>query len=527
MLKTEERREIKIETRFENRLSRRERSLKDLLPEEAFSRIAETPLVRGNGVRLLKDAAENYPAWLAAIEAAEKTIHFESYIIHEDAQGHLFADALIKKAKEGVRVRVIYDWMGGFGKTSRKYWQRLREGGVEVRCFNSFSFVRPLGWITRDHRKTLTVDGKISFITGLCVGQMWAGEPEKGIEPWRDTGVELRGRSVAYVDRAFADVWDDMGSVIPEKQVADETSLEDAGDVNLRVVATKPGNARVYRLDQMVAALSRETLWLTDAYFAGTNAYIETLRSAASDGVDVRLLLPAATDIPVMQAISRSGYRSLLESGVRIYEWNGPMLHAKTAVIDGFWSRVGSTNLNIASWLTNCEIDVIIEDKNFGRQMQEMYLADLGNATEICLGGNNKARPVKERKKPKRTSSATSARFAPSAITIGSALGSSISSNKKRPLGMMEAKINLFGGGILLITGVIAIFFPSVLAIPLGVIFVWLAVSLFINSYQLFKQNEQNENSSNETKPPIEMNQQRLINGDDDAKTSNTTGDLR
>lgn len=493
MLKTEERPKIDIETRQRAALARRQPALKDLLPEEAFSRIAEAPLIRNNGVHLLKNAAENYPAWLEAIEGAEETIHFESFIIHEDAQGRLFADALIKKAKEGVRVRVIYDWVGGFGKTSRRFWQHLRAGGVEVRCYNPFSFARPLAWISRDHRKVLTVDGEVAFVTGLCVGQMWVGEPEKNIEPWRDTGIELRGKAVAEVDRAFADIWNDLGSAIPVSQIAREKKLKDAGDLSVRVVATKPGHARIYRLDQMVAALSQETLWLTDAYFAGTNAYIETLRSASMDGVDVRILVPATTDIPVMRAISRSGYRGLLEAGVRIYEWNGTMLHAKTAVVDGFWSRVGSTNLNIASWLTNCELDVLIEDKDFGRQMQEMYLADLENATEIYLNQKRRALPVRKRRRWRGAkSTSSSARFAPSAIAIGSALGSSIST-KKRALGLAEARINLVGGGLLAILAAVFFFFPRAMAIPLSIIFVWLAVSLFVNAFQLFRQARKDE----------------------------------
>lgn len=472
-------------------------ALRKVLPEEAFSRIAEAPLIRSNGARLLRNAAENYPAWLAAIETAEKYIHFESYIIHEDAQGQLFADALIKKAREGVKVRLIYDWLGGLGKTSRRFWRRLEEGGIDVRCYNPFSFARPLGWISRDHRKVLIADGKIAFVTGLCVGQMWVGYPEKRIEPWRDTGVELRGEAVAEVDRAFADIWNDLGESLPETEIADE-ELEDAGNINARVVATKPGTARIYRLDQMVGALARETLWLTDAYFAGTNSYIETLRSASMDGVDVRLLVPATTDIPVMSAISRSGYRALLEAGVRIYEWDGPMLHAKTAVVDGFWSRVGSTNLNVASWLSNCELDVLIEDRKFGREMQEMYLADLENATEIYLNEKHKVRPSKRRRRRfriKGSSLASTAQFAPSAIAIGNALGSSISRNKRRPLGATEARISLLGGALLAFVGGVSIFFPKLLAIPLGVIFIWFAVSLFINAYQLFRQAKKNENA--------------------------------
>lgn len=461
----------------------------DSSPQEAFSRIAEARPTHNNVVRLLRDASENYPAWLEAISSAKRYIHFESYIIHEDKQGHLFADALIEKAKEGVEVRLIYDWLGGLGNTSKRFWNTLRDNGIEVRCYNPFDVSRPLGWITRDHRKVIIVDGDVAFVTGLCVGDMWVGDPDKGIEPWRDTGVELRGGAVAEVDRAFADVWDDLGSAIPEEVFqTNERTPPTEGEISLRVVASKPGNARTYRLDQLIGSMSRETLWLTDAYFAGSTAYVETLRSASMDGVDVRLLLPASTDIAVMQTISRAGYRGLLEAGVRIYEWDGPMIHAKTAVVDGYWSRVGSTNLNVASWLTNCELDVLIEDRDFGREMQEMFLADLENATEITLNEKHRPRAQKRADRGPKTSSASSARFAPSAIAIGNALGSTISTSKKRFLGATEARINLTGGIILLLLGLVAFWFPRVLAIPLGIIAIWFAISLFIASYKLFSQ---------------------------------------
>src|SRR5690348_12024781 len=151
------------------------------LANQAFSRAAGAPLVGGNYVRLLIDAKENYPAWLDAMKAAQRYIHFESYIIHEDEAGWVFADAMIAKAREGVRVRVLYDWLGGFGKTSRKFWNHLRASGVEVRCYNPFSFDSPIGWVSRDHRKTLTIDGRVAFVTGLCVGRAWVGIPEKKI----------------------------------------------------------------------------------------------------------------------------------------------------------------------------------------------------------------------------------------------------------------------------------------------------------------------------------------------------------
>src|SRR4029079_17812210 len=136
--------------------------------------------------------------------------------------------------------------------------------------------------------------------------------------------------------------------------------LRPTGDIRLRVVASLPGTAGLFRMDQLVAALARKRLWLTDAYYAGTTTYVQALRAAAADGVDVRLLLPNGTDIPLLKPLSRAGYRPLLEAGVRVFEWSATMLHAKTAVADGHWARVGSSNLNLASWLSNCELDAVI-----------------------------------------------------------------------------------------------------------------------------------------------------------------------
>ncbi|MGH7231223.1 MAG: phospholipase D-like domain-containing protein, partial [Nitrospiraceae bacterium] len=184
------------------------------LANQAFSRAAGAPLIEGNTIRLLTDARENYPAWLDAIRAAKRYVHFENYIIHEDDAGRMFAEALVGKAQEGVRVRLIYDWLGG-RKASRAFWNRLRAGGVEVRCYNPPRWDSPFGWLSRNHRKTISVDGEVGFVTGLCVGRMWIGVPEKRIEPWRDTGVEVRGPAVADIEQTFADVWAMMGEPIP------------------------------------------------------------------------------------------------------------------------------------------------------------------------------------------------------------------------------------------------------------------------------------------------------------------------
>ncbi|MGH9901039.1 MAG: phospholipase D-like domain-containing protein, partial [Pyrinomonadaceae bacterium] len=364
-----------------------------VLADQAFSRAAGAPLVAGNSVRLLKDAGENYPAWLEAIKSARKNINFESYIIHEDDTGREFAEALSAKAREGVKVRLIYDWMGALGAASRRFWRAMRDAGVEVACFNPPRFDSPFGWLGRDHRKMLSVDGRVAFVTGLCVGRRWVGDPERGVEPWRDTGVELRGPSIADIEQAFAQSWAAAGGgQIPEEDLPARDDIAPAGDTTLRVIASVPNTAGVYRLDHLIASIARRTLWLTDAYFVGTTAYIQALGAAAKDGVDVRLLVPGSTDIAVISALSRSGYRPLLDAGVRVFEWNGSMLHAKTAVADGRWARVGSTNLNVASWLGNWELDVAVEDEEFARGMEEMYLADLDHSTEIVLNERKRVR---------------------------------------------------------------------------------------------------------------------------------------
>jgi cardiolipin synthase len=453
------------------------------LADQAFSRAAGASLVTGNAVRLLRDARENYPAWLDAIAGARRWIHFESYIIHDDDVGQRFADALIVKAREGVAVRVLYDWMGGFGKTSRRFWDRLRAGGVEVRCHNPPALSSPLGWLSRDHRKMLGVDGHVAFVTGLCVGRAWVGDPTRGVQPWRDTGVEVRGPAVRLVEEAFGHMWALWGEPLP----ADEAAVPDLGaqgEIMVRIVATVPSVAGLLRMDQLVAALARERLWLTDAYYAGTTFYVQALRAAARDGVDVRLLVPNGTDIPLLRPLSRAGYRPLLEAGVRVFEWNGPMLHAKTAVADGRWARVGSTNLNIASWLGNYELDVAVEDESFGSLMEAMYLDDLSNATEVVLHGRRMSAPAirpGEGARPDQTGSA--GRATAGLLRVGSTVGAAITDH--RELGPVEARVMIVVAGLLLALGVLSIAFPRILAYPLAAAFLWVGTALLFRGYRL------------------------------------------
>lgn len=475
-----------VETR-DSRLSRERRATSPfrLFADRAFSRAAGAHLIRGNSVRILKDAKENYPAWLDAIASAKEYIHFESFIIHEDDVGRQFAEVLSAKAREGVRVRLLYDWYGDLGYTSRRFWRALREAGVEVRRFNPPRFDSPLGWMSRDHRKMLAVDGRLGFVFGLCLGRRWVGYPERGIEGWRDTGVELRGPAIAHIETAFSATWSLTGGVLPPDELPDEAAIPAAGDMRLRVIASAPNTAGLYRLDHLIAAGARRTLWLTDAYFVGTTTYIQALRAAALDGVDVRLLVPSSSDVPLFRAISQANYRPLLEAGVRVYEWNGPMLHAKTAVADTRWARVGSTNLNLSSWIGNWELDIAVEDAAFALAMEEMYLDDLENATEIVLSHKRKVRLTAPRRKAKgvRLRRGGARGLAAGALGVSSAVGAAITN--RRLLGPAEAKVMAAVAFLVALLSVIAVLWPRVISVPLAIIGLWIAVGLTARAYRL------------------------------------------
>ncbi|MGE3274129.1 MAG: phosphatidylserine/phosphatidylglycerophosphate/cardiolipin synthase family protein [Vicinamibacterales bacterium] len=461
---------------------------------QALSRAAGAPLVAGNAVELLRDAAENYPAWLEAIRGAKRWIHFESYIIHDDASGRRFADALIERARAGVQVRVMYDWLGGLGSAWPRFWRRLAAGGVNVRVFNPPSLRSPLSWLSRDHRKMLAVDGEVAFVTGLCVGDCWVGNPERGIDPWRDTGVSLRGPAVADVEAAFAEIWGHAGPPLPPEELVDGAAIPAAGDIALRVIATEPSTASVFRLDQLIAAVARERLWITDAYFVGVSAYVQALIAAARDGVDVRLLVPGGSDLAFVQPLSRAGYRALLANGIRVFEWNGPMVHAKTAVADGRWARVGSTNLNVQSWLGNWELDVAIEDEGFAHRMEAMYEQDLEHATEVILEARRVRRvgpepPKRRRGKRIGRGSGSASRAAAGALRLGNTFGAALTS--RRQLGAAESWTLLYGALLTLALGGIAIKWPKGLAWPIGVLLLWMGGTWLYDAWRLWRAGRQ------------------------------------
>ena len=459
------------------------------LSEQAFDRAAGAALVPGNAVRLLKDAAENYPAWLEAIAAAERRIHLEVYILADDGVGRRFAEALAERARKGVAVRLVYDWLGAVGNAGRRYWRGLRAAGVEVRCFNPLRATAPLDALRRNHRKSILVDDRVAFVTGLCIADSWIGDPQRGRAPWRDTGIELRGPAVREVALAFADSWAETGEPLPAAELPAEAGPP-AGDVGLRVVAGVSFATAAFRLDTLVAALARRRLWLADAYFAGTSTYVQALRAAARDGVDVRLLVPGAgSDIGAVQALSRAGYRPLLEAGVRVFEWNGPMMHAKTAVADGRWARVGSTNLNVASWFGNWELDVVIEDPTVGRAMEVMYGQDLEGSTEIVLGRgriwrrSTRVQPVARTRRARLRGTDRGRRAAAGAVRLGHTIVAAVAGH--RALGPAEAVLAARSGLVLLLLATLALVWPRLAAVPLAVLAGWIGLSLLAKAWSL------------------------------------------
>ena len=458
-----------------------------LLADQAFSRAAGAPLIPGNDVRLLKNGAENYPAWLDAIRSAKRTVHFETYILHADKVGYEFAELFEAKAREGVKVRLIYDWFGGRGAASFLFWRKLQKAGVEVRRFNPPHLDDPIEFLRRDHRKVIVIDSCIGFVSGLCVGQAWVEDPVRRTGPWRDTGVMIQGPAVIDLEHAFRRMWNSLSPVNPiEPEPCPNALTPQASNTALRIVASEPNMSGLYRLDILITALARKSIWLTDAYFLGTPSYVQSLRAAALDGVDVRLLLPRTTDIPVVRALSRVGYRPLLEAGVRIFEWNGSMLHAKTAVADGHWSRVGSTNLNLASWVTNYELDVVVEDQVFARAMQEMYLDDLDHATEIVLSRGVKVRPRERRSNQDQlhgSARGSAGRAATGVLAIGSTVGAAISA--PRLLGPAEAPIMIAAALLLLGVAGIVIVFPYYVSIAFAICCGWAAVTLLVKAFRL------------------------------------------
>lgn len=437
----------------------------------ALTRVSDAPLRTGNALMLLHNGSETYEDWLAAIGRAQHWVHLENYIFKADTIGRRFADALAERAAAGVRVRVLYDWFGSLD-VPRSFWRALRQAGVDVRAFNPLTIGAPFDVIHRDHRKLLTVDGRYASVGGVCIADPWLDRsPVTGL-PYRDTAVRVLGPAVADLDRAFADVWHVAGPPLPPDERPALASIGPAGQVSARVIVQEPERMRMLRVFQVILAAVERRVWIADAYFLAAPILREALMAAARDGIDVRILLPATNDLPMVGAMSRYGYQPLIEAGVQIWEYAGLMMHAKTTVADGWWARVGSTNLNVTGLQTNWEIDLVAEDVAFGAAMERMYEDDLAHAREIRMSGVRKLRPRPARPESRAERMARRHRLGGSAqasvamARVGAALqtaGSETLKNEDRTIGTLI-------GAALLTLSLLFARFPRLFAWPLALI---------------------------------------------------------
>ena len=356
-------------------------------------RVAAADVSAGNRVQLLRDGPKAFDAMLDAIANARETVDLEMYIFRDDDVGQRFADALIEAARRGVGVRVIVDWLGG-RSTKTAFFDRMRAAGIDVCIFNPIGFKAWLGIVPRDHRKLLIVDSRIGVTGGMGLGNEWStGIDTKRRSRWRDTAVRIEGPAGMDMAHAFETMWrrttrrERRGSARLLVRPAHGTHLEptNAPPALVGIVEGEPLRLRVARALQIQAVSAERSIWISSAYFVPSSAEMEALAGAERDGVDVRVLVPSRNDHWWVTSLTRRYYRRLLMNGVRVWEWQGEMMHAKTSVVDGRWVRVGSTDFNPLGVAFNYELDAVIEDRTLGREAEEMFLADLERSREVRL----------------------------------------------------------------------------------------------------------------------------------------------
>jgi cardiolipin synthase len=370
--------------------------------------IGGSTLVLGNEVTLLQDGPATYDAMFAAIRSAKDHINVESYIIEDGAVGQEFAEALLERQGGGVQVNVIYDSVGTFG-TGKAFFERLTQAGVQVIEFNPVNPLAARGsWSPnhRDHRKLLVVDGRVAFLGGINISNVYSsgsspGRSQRTVDlaaGWRDTDVRIAGPAADEFEQMFNETWGkQQGNALPPRQ---PTTIAPQGSHIVRAIGSTPDDAFSLIYLTLISAISnaQERVYLTNAYFVPDPQLMKALVDAAGRGVDVRLILPGRSDSPATYYAGRSHFSALLDAGVKIYERRGPLLHAKTAIVDGVWSCVGSSNLDWRSALDNDEVNAVILGHEFGQQMQAAFAADMVASDAIDLASWNR-RPVLPRLK--------------------------------------------------------------------------------------------------------------------------------
>jgi cardiolipin synthase len=366
--------------------------------------LAGTPLSLGNKATLLQDGRAAYGAMLQAIRGARSSIHLEMYIFEAGDVGREFAAALAERRRAGVEVRVLYDSVGS-KDTPAEFFEGMRRQGIEVVEYNPVSTAslleKGLALQHRDHRKLMVVDGRVAFLGGINISKTYGPAPrgpggsapaptaDMPFEdrPWRDTQLRLEGPVVAQLQRLFLEQWARERKDSPLAGARYYPQLGPAGSEIVRAIAGSPDDGVDALYVALISAIDNaETqVRITNAYFVPARELREALENAARRGVDVRLVLPSRSDSWLVTNAARSYYDELLSAGVKIYEREGRLLHAKTASIDGVWSTVGSTNLDWRSLVHNDELNAVVLGPEFAAAMDRAFADDVAHSRAITL----------------------------------------------------------------------------------------------------------------------------------------------
>ena len=369
--------------------------------------VSGEPLVEGNRVRLLADGPSTYQAMLRSIGQARRYVHMETYIFDDDAEGSRFAEALISARNRGAEVSLMVDAVGTL-KTPDALFKRLRDAGVQVAVFNPVNPARArAGWSPnqRNHRKVLVVDGKVGYLGGINVSSVYESSPGSGsgsgsgpgsgkadaeadgdakAAPWRDTHLRIEGPAVAQLEAVIRAGWESQ-SKEPIKG-GDSYVAPPAGATRVRILANQPDRSdgyTVYLTLMSAFESAQQSIHITMAYFVPDPAFIDVLTAAARRGVDVVLVLPGFSDSSLVFHAGRSHYADLLDAGVKLYERRDALLHAKTAVVDGVWSTVGSSNMDWRSFALNYEINAVVLGPEFAADMEALFQRDVADSVRI------------------------------------------------------------------------------------------------------------------------------------------------
>jgi len=368
--------------------------------------VASTPLYTGNRVRILRDGPQTFAAMFSAIRHARHYLYLEYFILQDVSYGgERLSDLLIARSHQGVRIDIIYDAIGSFS-TPDEFFRRLEAAGIRVRKFNPIDPLTAFTLNDRDHRKILVADGSTGIVGGVNLSTTYqsvapdgssgssgsgssGGQDPPAAKPeplWHDTDAQIEGPAVLQLKHLFEQHWREEGGAA-DALVADGPPIASQGDQVVRIIGSQGGALRPRYYATLLAAIRSATsrVWITAAYFVPTRQERSALVRAARRGVDVRLLLPSRSDSKAALDVQHSYYTGLLRAGVKIYERDDGMLHSKTAVMDGVWSVVGSSNFDHRSVLFNDEVDAVIIGEKTGEQLEHYFLQDLKHARRINL----------------------------------------------------------------------------------------------------------------------------------------------